>query len=570
MSESTISRSSSSRNLISMNDSSFTSHKSKKIASLYELDYYEDDKIQPTELPLVNPYLAYQKTSFPPPLKSIKSLIHTPSKTIKEYVQSSRFDKCPITGSAQEQWVTLQIPSDFPKRWIEAGYSHIHFGAIRLALNYHGVEGKPVVARIALLDTRYLKYEDACIAIVEATMNSGLVMVTLFPNFTMALADPNLIEALKVQIHIVGAPQVEDSIIATLHYQFAYRIQDHAFKLSGCGTGHSLFLSVHTKNEPHCIHIPRQIPRKDLINLLPDSRVTNYEKIHEQRQPIQSTESKIISKGNGMSEIRFDHTHLKDKSTSSIFPTQMMMLPQGDPTEGHDPKDPDCYCELCKPGPKELDFYEEIEGSHHQSYNPHKKKTKFKKNYIHSQLYERWLQGDPSVGPLGEDNGKFIFLVDYGPKTSKPDPTPPSSPPHNPPKQPPLPPPMVETIKPQNLIQPCYKKIQKWVKKNPQPETVSQPKQITHVPKIPTPLQGEKTSVAEATLNWQTENAMAQNTTLQKIDLKVTQMGNKLYQVETKVDSNTKIANKLIVLVHKRIQQVEKQTTRQGMISFII
>ncbi|KAK8497068.1 hypothetical protein V6N12_063849 [Hibiscus sabdariffa] len=133
------------------------------------------------------------------------------------------------------------------------------------------------------------------------------------------------------------------------------------------------------------------------------------------------------------------------------------------PETGHCPWDMDCQCQACR----ELDFYEEIEDSYHQSYNPHKKKTKSKKNSIHSQLYERWLQGDPSVGPLGEDNGKFIFLVDYGPKTSKPDPTPPSSPPHNPPKQPPLPPPMAETIKPQNLIQPCYKKNSKTGQEKP-------------------------------------------------------------------------------------------------------
>ncbi|KAK8980709.1 hypothetical protein V6N11_073024 [Hibiscus sabdariffa] len=95
----------------------------------------------------------------------------------------------------------------------------------------NGVEGKPVVARIALLDTRYLKYQDACIGTVEATMNNGLVMVTPFPNFTMALEDPNLMDALKVQIHIVGAQQVESSIIATLHYQIVYRVQDHAFRL---------------------------------------------------------------------------------------------------------------------------------------------------------------------------------------------------------------------------------------------------------------------------------------------------------------------------------------------------
>ncbi|KAK9025765.1 hypothetical protein V6N11_038622 [Hibiscus sabdariffa] len=267
----------------------------------------------------------------------------------------------------------------------------------------------------------------------------------------MALEDPNLMEALKVQIHIVGAPQVENSIIATLHYQFAYRIQDHAFGLTGYGTGDSLFLSVHTKEEPHCIDIPRQILKQDLIKLLPDRWITNYEKIHEGRQPVQSTNSKIISKKDGTSEIRFDHSHLRDQPTPTIFPTQMMMLPQGDPTAGHNTDDPDCYCELCHPGAearmieefaadgkpiyyfrdpitghcpwdedcsceicKDLNFYEEMAGNHHEAYKPHKKRSK--KKYVHSELYKRRKEGDPYVGPLGEDNGKFIFLVDYGPK----------------------------------------------------------------------------------------------------------------------------------------------------------
>ncbi|KAK8981742.1 hypothetical protein V6N11_049237 [Hibiscus sabdariffa] len=392
MSENTLSTSLSFKSLISMNDSALKSHKSKKVASLYEIDYYEEGKIQPTELPLVNPYLAYQKSSFSP-LRSIKSLIHTPSKTAKEYVQSSRFDSYPITGSAQEQWVTLEIPSEFPRRWIETRYSHIHFGAIRLSLNYHGVEGKTVVARIALLDTRYLKYEDACIATVEATMNNGLVMVTLFPNFTMALADPNLMETLKVQIHI--------------------------------------------------------IPRKDLIKLLPDRWITNYEKLHEGRQPIQSTNGRIISKEDGKSEIRFDHSHLKDQPTPSIFPTQMMMLPHGDPTLEHDIDDPDCYCKLCKPSP-ESKMIEKFAADgkpiyyfRDPSYSPHKsRQRKSRKKSTHSQLYKRWMQGDPSVGPLGEDNGRFIYLVDYGSKSSKPElPQIPLLPTQNPFKQPPLPPP---------------------------------------------------------------------------------------------------------------------------------
>ncbi|KAK8562832.1 hypothetical protein V6N12_010898 [Hibiscus sabdariffa] len=129
------------------------------------------------------------------------------------------------------------------------------------------------------------------------------------------------------------------------------------------------------------------------------------------------------------------------------------------------------------------------------------------------------MQGDPSVGPLGEDNGKFIYLVDYGSKSSKPKlaQIPPLSI-QNPPKQSPLPPSTPQRIKSENLAEPCYKEIQKWVKKNPQPESTPQlqsdqmtsvlmfqptsssydkdfppleeftEKEFKHAPKIPTPL----------------------------------------------------------------------------------
>ncbi|KAK9010362.1 hypothetical protein V6N11_036873 [Hibiscus sabdariffa] len=574
----TVSRSSSSRSLVSMDvNPKLKSHSSKKISSLYEVEYSEDKKIQPTHLPVINPYLAYQKpsTSW---IHNIRSLIHSPPKTVKEYVQSSSFDKHYITGLAAEQFVTLEIPSEFPKGWIDAGYSHIHFGAVRLALNYHGSDGKAVVARIALLDTRYLTYQDACIGTVEASMNNGLVMVTLFPNFTMALKDPNLMDALKVQIHIVGAQQVESSIIATLHYQFVYRIQDHSFRLDGCGFNDSLLTTVNTQEQPHCVHVPRRIPRDELIQLLPERWVTSYDQIHATKQPIRSTNTKIISKGDGTSEIRFDHSHLKDSPTPPIFPTQMMMTPRGDLTQTHDKEDPDCWCELCHPGAEskmieffdvegkpilfykdlvighcpwdmdcsyeqcvEEDFVQEIEGGYHTSYNPHKKKKNRKKNSIHSQLYQRWKNGDPTVGPLGEDNGKFIFLVDYGPRRKEEILVPKEVPQTLPPSGS-SPPPSYKKEKLVQPVQPCYKKIQKWIKKNPViQKEVSQTntqsicmftstgssynkdfppleefteKEFRHIPKIPTQLHGEKISAAEATLNWQTENALAQNATL--------------------------------------------------------
>ncbi|KAK9011314.1 hypothetical protein V6N11_044166 [Hibiscus sabdariffa] len=308
------------------------------------------------------------------------------------------------------------------------------------------------------------------------------------------------------------------------------------------------------------------------------------------KQPIRPTNTKIISKGDETSEIRFDHSHLKDSPTPHVFPTQMMMTPRGDLTQTHDKEDPDCWCELCHPGAEckmieyfdadgkpilffkdsitghcpwnidcsceqcvEEDFVQEIEGGYHTSYNPHKKKKKKKKNSIHSQLYQRWKNGDTTVGPLGEDNGKFVFLVDYGPRRKEESPVPDVVPQRLPPPDS-SPPPSYKKEKP---VQPCYKKIQRWIKKNlviqeEVPETNTQSicmftpagssynkdfppleefteKEFRHIPKIPTQLYGEKKiSAAEATLNWQTENALAQNTILQRIDAKVAQMDTKI------------------------------------------
>ncbi|KAK9043367.1 hypothetical protein V6N11_071712 [Hibiscus sabdariffa] len=274
----------------------------------------------------------------------------------------------------------------------------------------------------------------------------------------------------------------------------------------------------------------------------------------------------------------------------------MMMTPRGDLTQTHDKEDSDCWCELCHPGAEfrmikffdaegkpilfykdlvtghcpwdmdcsceqcvEEDFVHEIEGGYHTSYNPHKKKRNKKKSSIHSQLYQRWKNGDPTVSPLGEDNGKFVFLVDYGPRRKEEIPVPDTVPQTLPPSDS-SPPPSYKKEKPVQPVQPCYKKIQKWIKKNP----VIQKEEFRHIPKILTQLHGEKISAAEATLNWQTENALAQNATLQRIDARVSQMDTKITMVETKVDSNTKIANELIVNLHKMLKVAETRPADPG------
>ncbi|KAH0652687.1 hypothetical protein KY289_030365 [Solanum tuberosum] len=172
------------------------------------------------------------------------------------------------------------MPEDFPRQWKSLGFTHIHFGDVRVALTYHGRKGQPVVARLSLLDTRYYEYQHANLGMSETTLNAETVFVTIFPNFNMSLHDPYLTEALKIQVQIIGAPQARDAIQANLHYLLAWRVQNAAMDLSLPAGQHSLFLNIDATNgTTQCTQIPRKIPRKELVKVLPDAWVTKYEKL---------------------------------------------------------------------------------------------------------------------------------------------------------------------------------------------------------------------------------------------------------------------------------------------------
>ena len=65
-----------------------------KLDYLYKISYIPNkSKITSKELPLITPYHTFTKPSNPF-TRSTKSLIRQSSKTVKEYVQSTKFDQC--------------------------------------------------------------------------------------------------------------------------------------------------------------------------------------------------------------------------------------------------------------------------------------------------------------------------------------------------------------------------------------------------------------------------------------------------------------------------------------------
>ena len=148
-------------------DLSLRKSTANRLDYLYEISHVlEDSKIPIIDFPIVNLYTMFDKpqASFKKSIKKFLGL--SQPSTVKEYVQTSKFDQYNIPASEIENFITLALPREFVIPWQKQGYTHLHFGTVRLALTFHGRKGLHVVSRISLLDSKFLEYQNVVVGIV--------------------------------------------------------------------------------------------------------------------------------------------------------------------------------------------------------------------------------------------------------------------------------------------------------------------------------------------------------------------------------------------------------------------
>ncbi|KAI9074790.1 hypothetical protein K1719_043214 [Acacia pycnantha] len=84
---------------------------------------------------------------------------------------------------------------------------------------------------MALLDSTFKGYSNAFIGVLLTTLSNNSVILTIQPDFNISLFDQTLPRRLKVQIQIAGVEQDSQAIMATLHHQIIYRLQNHYIDL---------------------------------------------------------------------------------------------------------------------------------------------------------------------------------------------------------------------------------------------------------------------------------------------------------------------------------------------------
>ncbi|KAH9769372.1 hypothetical protein KPL71_011974 [Citrus sinensis] len=483
---------------------SCTSHTANKIENLVEYSYIpESAQISESSYPLLSPYQLYKRpSSF---TRSIRTLISTRRPHPKEYIQSSRLDQCSLQATLAEQYVTLEIPSKLISNWKREGYTHLYVGGIRLILTLHGRKGLPVTARLAMLDTRFKQYQDAVIGTVLTTLHVGSVLLTFYPNFNLSLQDPNLPTTLKVQVQIQGAEQISSAKIATLHHQLVYRLQNHALDLP-TPEHHSDTLMVLAESDqiPTIIQIPKQIPRHELIKLMPLEWISNYEQFHNNTAPIQTSDTKqnghFLWDAPGSGKCDPTCPYWDDWEDNDDYATTRKKKPKKKkplvPCHHCDPKPPSDP----PPPPAPLPIY--------------RKELKWIAKHCKSEIPSPLPHPIPIVQPLA----CMMFSStssDYS---------------HS---FPPLEP---HTDSQRNVVS----------------------KPFVHSP-ITSTGQLEPSKPFESVLNWQTQNARAQNDTLLHLNSKVENISLRTEQIETKVDSITVQMQQIHQNLHSRIGQLDSE-----------
>ncbi|KAI9098559.1 hypothetical protein K1719_025184 [Acacia pycnantha] len=515
---------------------------SNKIENLIEITHYPDGN---TELPLLSPYNYYHRTNTFS--SSIRSLIRTRQPDVKEVFQSTKLEQCTLPATAQEQYSTIEIGQDLMEEWRSEGYTHLHFGAIRLVLTLHGRKGLPVTAKVALLDSTYKKYSDSLIGALLTNLNNDSVILTIQPDYNVSLIDRTLLGRLKVQIQITGAEQDSQAIMATLHHQIVYRLHNHALDLSLLNSTTDALVAISNRaDDTSIIQIPRQIPKEELAQIMPMEWISNYERLfHSTQTDVHTTTPPTTQDlGNGVTKTIFSRP-----STSGPRPSPgrlLMLRPAYTPSRKSPPiawVDQDakpCFVSHVN-GHFLWDVPDDEQGLYPSKYAFEKAKKNKSSHRSHCRSHRsrkfddeddysppqpvssrrstrRWQPPPPpkksskdmSLAELMLETGHHGLVQKYFPDSIPSTPPEPYSQSHLPTPQP----------------LPCLAMLNDYEQDFPPLERKYDPN--TRIPSKPyvTPntfdAQGNhQASQAEEVLNWKTQNAVCQNTVLKRIDSKI-------------------------------------------------
>ncbi|KAH9697804.1 hypothetical protein KPL71_023763 [Citrus sinensis] len=355
----------------------------------------------------------------------------------------------------------------------------------------------------------------------------------------------NLSTFLKIQVQIQGAEQVSSAKIATIHHQLVYRLQNHSLILPTPPdpSSDTLMILAESLDIPTIIQIPRQIPRADLLKIMPLEWITNYEHFHQNTTPVQTSEPMYEKRPDGSVRLQF-----KPPPSAPAEPPRISFT-----------------CSMVQP----VDIIPEVLPSGKTL--PIMSFTSQGTPVYPDKIYGHFLWDVPGSGrcdpgcPCNDDEDDYSSR----PRPKKKNIIYPACKlylPEDDDDEPDYPPPL-----------PLYNKGLQWIQKHqprsckpvhysseypPLEKRSDQKHQVWSKPFVNSPISSsghlEEPKPFEAVLNWQTQNARVQNASLTSLHSKVDQIAHRSSAVETRVTSLSDQLTNLYNSLHAKVAQLDR------------
>ncbi|PIN19886.1 hypothetical protein CDL12_07433 [Handroanthus impetiginosus] len=105
-------------------------------------------------------------------------------------------------------------------------YKYLHLGMTQVGLKPLTRLGLNASALIIVRDRRHNQFEDSLLGIVESSLCEEPIYFKCFPNFTVSLTDPNILQALTLNIKTEGFDLMKGTPNVALVYRLCYKVMN--------------------------------------------------------------------------------------------------------------------------------------------------------------------------------------------------------------------------------------------------------------------------------------------------------------------------------------------------------
>ncbi|KAK2971280.1 hypothetical protein RJ640_001306 [Escallonia rubra] len=175
-------------------------------------------------------------------------------------------------------------------------FRYVHIGLVQIGITSLTKEGLDTHVWAALRDDRHLSFDDSLLGMVETSLCNGPMYFNCYPNFSVSLSDPHIMDVLTLDIKTQRynmRPQAQNLVLI-------YRMYSAFKQIADPGKSVILFQSNPDKTN---VMLPRRIKFNELTP--PEDWVIENKATHRQVNPHNTQIDHIIETPEGNVKIRF-------------------------------------------------------------------------------------------------------------------------------------------------------------------------------------------------------------------------------------------------------------------------